>query len=289
MPKKEESLVLKWNDALNRTVYASLGLQWETLFDRQALLNRIEVIVHNETLRQDFVRRLSPTCDIENIRGVFGELLFWHLLGTRGIELEPSGIQDGAPDFKIVGKSTYLEVTKPFISNLENYRCHMESAGYNLSRKYEVQQQEMTGTIKKKFDTQLRRWHSDAAYIGSSFYLCLDLADFSPSDMAGHVGGFDAVGRLMYGLGNSGIDISRSSREVIGSFVEDKPKITKHNGAPIDAGYLNDETMSQLAGVLTVDVYGNFTLYKNNFTTIHDNTFESDWVNVVQDSTTLPI
>lgn len=267
-----------------RNIYELLGLQPNQAFNQDNLRKCIESIVDNQILRRDLVSRIATSS--ENVRGVFGELLFWHLLRIHDIELEPTGAQPGAPDFKIVGRNTYLEVTKPFISNLEQYRDRIMKAQGSIEHIHAVQQQEMTNPINKKFNEQLSRWHNDREYIAYQFYLCLDLADFSPIDMAGHSGGgLDTVGRLLYGLGNVGVEYDRNAGEAIDRFINDMPEFTKDNGAPIQSGLLYRKKLPQLVGVLTVDYLGEFRLYKNTHATVRDDTFECDWVEIISDPT----
>ncbi|MBK9580067.1 MAG: hypothetical protein IPO40_23620 [Fibrobacteres bacterium] len=280
MAKRADSHKLPSEKSLERNICDSLGIEVGLRFNLNHLRTVIESRISNRNLQQDLVQRMVASTD--NIRGVFGELLFWHLLSKHGIELEPSGIKPGAPDFKIKDRNTFLEVAKPFISDIDEYRQRMSDAKNSIERTHAVQQQEMTNIIKTKFNEQLKRWHSDALYSKSALYLCLDLSEFSPLDMSGHdLGGLDTVGRLLYGVGNAGFDISRKTGEVVGRFIEDTPEIFKHNGAPINVGFLSDKLLTRLAGVLTVDFLGKFKLYKNDFAVTEDETFNVGWVELI--------
>jgi hypothetical protein len=272
---------------IDAKVPQGVPLQYEITLESvsQFVVERIS----NSDLRSHLLSRLQQQGkDKYSLMGVLGEVSYWHMLHENGVKLCPSGIREGFPDYKVADANVWLEVAKPYPSNLDRFVRIIEVVRRrcgSIERMRSIQQQELTNILDKKFSIQLNRWHSEPSMSDTLFYLCLDLSCFNAIDMFTRVGGVDVLASLLYGIGNIGVEISRESGKVASSFIENRQNFLKQNLSIINSGYFDRYKLGRLAGVLAIDFHGSFYLYKNPFCEMRDPTFDCAWVKVLEDTT----
>jgi len=115
-----------------------------------------------------------------NRMGVFGELAFWHRFVSRGIELIPSGLKDGYPDFLIESQKVYLEVAKPIVFDIPSYLKSREDADGSIDAIDAVLQRYVVSALDRKLlqhddkIPQFKRW-SDGLLKDNDAHVCLCL------------------------------------------------------------------------------------------------------------------
>lgn len=203
-----------------------------------------------------------------NRMGVFGELVFWHRFVSHGIELTPSGLKDGYPDFLIKSQNVYLEVAKPIVFNIQGYLKSREDANGSIDAIDAVLQRCITGALDRKLlqhdgrIPQFKRWNdgllkNDNAYV----CLCLDMTGFMLTDILG--GEFDPIAKMLYGVGNVVYNVSRNTGRVCRVGFQTKKQIEKDNGVSIDVAYFERVDYDRLVGVLALLNNGELRFYFN--------------------------
>lgn len=261
---------------------------------KQHLLSRIQQCSLCPGNRDGYICHSKTECAesiYSNRYGVLGEVAFWYLLKESGLNLIPTGLKNGMPDFYNESNSIYFEVAKPILRDHNVLAELKASAEGDLLRSFSAIQQFITGTLDRKLiSTQNKKcqfdiWNSQFTKNGmnNSFCLCVDLSCFSPCDLTGHVGGLGPLERLLYGYGNTVIPIYKgvnpSSLLAGEPYLEICESIKKRTGANISIGYFGRSRYPSMAGVLSIDNLENLNFYRNPFSSFdfeYLNQFESE-------------
>ena len=203
-----------------------------------------------------------------NRMGVFGELAFWHRFVSHGIELTPSGLKDGYPDFLIESQKVYLEVVKPIVFDIQGYFKSREDVNGSIDAIDAVLQRSIAGALDRKLlqhddrIPQFKRWNDSLLKDNNAYAcLCLDMTGFMLSDLL--KGEFDPIAKILYGVGNVVYDISRNTGRVCRVGFQTKKQIEKGNGVSIEVAYFERVDYDRLVGVLALLNNGELRFYFN--------------------------